>query len=300
MPGLSTGLYGHCRETLLQCDEFGSYRSLRAVFVTEQLTPFQNRLPAGDSPAEQVELLLDYLIGKRLSGGDAALPVFLATLGARYMPGDALRDELESLAKKVATALAVPGPPPAATPLQQASQAEALGTVAGAGSIPAPTPGYDLGTVSDLLRAAFTADDLRRLFLYTSNPDLRPVKDEFSSSDGLTAMVEKTIKYCQTRNLLPALLSVVEQANPRQYARFESQLGSSDPHEAPPHGFPSGERRRWLEQELAQHERNLARLRNQKAVFAAGEEPLSLLNQIDHEEQEIQRVQAKLDGLADF
>jgi hypothetical protein len=52
-----------------------------------------------------------------------------------------------------------------------------------------------------------------------------------------------------------------------------------------------------LERELAQHQRNLARLRAQKAVYAAGEEPLSLLNQIDVEEREIARVQAELAAL---
>jgi hypothetical protein len=134
--------------------------------------------------------------------------------------------------------------------------------------------------------------------LYTSNPDLRPVKAEFGSSDGLTAMIDKTITYCQTRDLLTALLAEVQRANPRQYARFESQLGGHDPQKTPFGRFSPGDRRLWLEQELAQHERNLALLRNQKAVFAAGEVPLSLLNQVDHEEQEIQRIQAELDSLA--
>jgi hypothetical protein len=37
--------------------------------------------------------------------------------------------------------------------------------------------------------------------------------------------------------------------------------------------------------------------RAKKAVYAAGEEPLSLLDQIDHEEQGIQHIQEELDGL---
>jgi len=53
-----------------------------------------------------------------------------------------------------------------------------------------------------------------------------------------------------------------------------------------------------LEQELAQHQRNLNRLRAKKAVYAAGEEPLSLLNQIDAEFREIERVKTELRALA--
>jgi len=45
---------------------------------------------------------------------------------------------------------------------------------------------------------------------------------------------------------------------------------------------------------LAKHERNLLRLRQQKANYGVGEEPLHLLNQIDHEEQEIAQLKAQL------
>jgi hypothetical protein len=58
-------------------------------------------------------------------------------------------------------------------------------------------------------------------------------------------------------------------------------------------GLTVDEQRTALEDELAQHQRNLARLRAKKAIYAAGEEPLSLLNQIEHEEREIERVQAE-------
>ena len=111
-------------------------------------------------------------------------------------------------------------------------------------------------------------------------------------------MVEKAIIYCDKRNLLAALLAEVERANPRQYARFESRLGRQEPQGAPPGRPPSAEQRQWLEQELAQHKRNLSHLRKQAAIYAEGEKPLHLLNQIDHEEQEIQRIQAELDNLA--
>ena len=46
MEGLSNELYNRCRTTLLKCNEFDSDTSLRAVFVTDELYPFRDRLPA--------------------------------------------------------------------------------------------------------------------------------------------------------------------------------------------------------------------------------------------------------------
>ena len=97
-----------------------------------------------------------------------------------------------------------------------------------AGSRPETAQGYDLAAVRDLLLAAFTAEDLRRLFLYTSNTELRPLTEEFSPADGLAAMVDRVIQFCLARALFPDLLREVEQANPDQYARFESRLRGSD------------------------------------------------------------------------
>jgi hypothetical protein len=85
---------------------------------------------------------------------------------------------------------------------------------------------YDLAVIRNLLLAAFTADDLRRLVLYTSSSALRPLIHEFSSGDGLTTMVEKTTTYCHKQDCLPELLVEVREANPRQYAHFESQLST--------------------------------------------------------------------------
>jgi hypothetical protein len=89
---------------------------------------------------------------------------------------------------------------------------------------PPDSGGYDLAAVRDLLLAAFTAPDLRRLFLYTSNGGLRPLLREFSPNDGPAAMVERTIEFCLARNLLPDLLQEVERVNPRQYAQYAHRL----------------------------------------------------------------------------
>jgi hypothetical protein len=49
-----------------------------------------------------------------------------------------------------------------------------------------------------------------------------------------------------------------------------------------------------LRRELAQQQRTLALLKQQKAVFATGESPVSLLNQIQSAEGEIRRIQLEL------
>ena len=85
-------------------------------------------------------------------------------------------------------------------------------------------PRYNITAIRDLLLAAFTADNLRRLVLYTSSPALRPLTHEFSSGDGLNTMVEKTVIYCQKKDCIPDLLSEVKVANPRRYAQYESDL----------------------------------------------------------------------------
>jgi len=101
--------------------------------------------------------------------------------------------------------------------------AAATGTVPDSSTAP-DTCGYDLATVRDLLLAAFTAPDLRRLFLYTANGGLRPLTQEFSPNDGLAAMVEKTIEFCLTRSLLPDLLQEVQRTNSQQYAQYAHRL----------------------------------------------------------------------------
>jgi hypothetical protein len=54
-----------------------------------------------------------------------------------------------------------------------------------------------------------------------------------------------------------------------------------------------------LHRELDQHKRNLYKLCEQAAIYAAGETPLRLLNQIEAEEKEIRRIEVKLENLGD-
>ena len=75
-----------------------------------------------------------------------------------------------------------------------------------------------------MVRIIAGCGDLRRLVLYTSRPDLKPLIHVFGSGDGLSAMVEKAITFGQTQDCMGELLAEVKEANPRQYARFETRL----------------------------------------------------------------------------
>jgi hypothetical protein len=93
----SNELYHRCRDTLLKCSEFDSNASLRAVFVTDALSPFRSGLPEATSGSKRVDATLDYLLSQRLNDGRPVFPLFLEALRDRYQEGDALRDELEEL-----------------------------------------------------------------------------------------------------------------------------------------------------------------------------------------------------------
>lgn len=103
------------------------------------------------------------------------------------------------------------------------------GRAAGGAFPPAAAAGgYRLAAVKELLLAAFTAAELRGLFVCADNPALRPLVREFGEGDGLAVMANKAIEYCLTRDLLPGLLREVELANPQQYASFADQLRTEE------------------------------------------------------------------------
>lgn len=105
MAGLPDELQKRCRSVLLRCSELDSDAKLRAVFVTDELHPFQSGLPEAASKRERVDACLAYLLERCLSDGRSVLPLFLAALRDRYESGDALRDELGSLVQDVEAVL---------------------------------------------------------------------------------------------------------------------------------------------------------------------------------------------------
>lgn len=211
MQGIPSELHNRCRTTLLKCSEFDSDASLRTVFVTDELYPFRDRLPTAASKSERVDRCLDFLLPKRLSGDRPVLPLFLAALRDRYQPGDALRDELETLAEAI----------------QFSERTEAESVV---------KPNYEIhfeGRTEGVV-----IGDITKVTQYLDAPP--------------TGKVE--------RGLNPA------------------------------------EERAFLERELAQHKRNLYRLREKKAKYGI-DVPISVLNQIEDEEREIRHIEGELERL---
>jgi hypothetical protein len=104
----------------------------------------------------------------------------------------------------------------------EAARAALEGTEVGSES--EPELKHNISAVRDLLLAGFTGSDLRQLALYTSRPALKPLLHEFGSGDGLRAMVEKTITFCQKQDCMEDLLAEVKKENPRQYTNYESRL----------------------------------------------------------------------------
>lgn len=77
----------------------------------------------------------------------------------------------------------------------------------------------------ELLLAAFTAADFRRLFLYSGDQQLYRFMTDFSDSDGLAAMVDKVMRVArQNPEIMEKIIAKVRIANVRQYNRFESLL----------------------------------------------------------------------------
>jgi tetratricopeptide (TPR) repeat protein len=88
----------------------------------------------------------------------------------------------------------------------------------------------NLAAIRELLSTAFTERKLRRFC--RDRPAFRPVCDEFSESHGLSDLIDRLMEYCETQLLFEELLAEVKEANPRAYARFESEG------QAPKEGVP--------------------------------------------------------------
>ena len=103
--GLDLTLSNRCRSVLLHCSEFDSDLSLRALFITDELAPFRDGLPEAKNKGDRTDLVLAYLVDKRLSDGRFVLPLFLLRLRSDYHPSNRLYFELDALAQEVLKAL---------------------------------------------------------------------------------------------------------------------------------------------------------------------------------------------------
>ena len=81
---------------------------------------------------------------------------------------------------------------------------------------------YNYRAIRELLLAAYSAEELRSLIAY--DDELRRLRHEFSPSDAIIDMADKTIDYCNRRLLMEYFLSLVEEDRPAQYVHFEGRL----------------------------------------------------------------------------
>ncbi len=101
MSSLPNEIVCQCRQVLLKCQEFDSDNSLRAVFITPELSPFKSRLKSADSQEDRTAFCLKYLLESHLSDGSSVLPIFLTQLRDRYDPCNSLYGELAELYENV-------------------------------------------------------------------------------------------------------------------------------------------------------------------------------------------------------
>jgi WD40 repeat protein len=82
----------------------------------------------------------------------------------------------------------------------------------------------DLAVLAKLLLDAFDIENFRRLFLYSNNPKLKPIKELFGPDDNLPRMIDRVLEKCEKDGLLPDLLEEVKRANLYQYERYQERL----------------------------------------------------------------------------
>lgn len=85
---------------------------------------------------------------------------------------------------------------------------------------------YDLSAVRELLRQAFTADELWRFC--QERPPFQRLIDRFGRNASLENMIDDLIEHACTRALMAELLGEVEAYNPGQFARHAGRLRVQD------------------------------------------------------------------------
>lgn len=100
---------------------------------------------------------------------------------------------------------------------------------------------YNIAAIRNLLREAFTAQDLWRFC--QERPAFQPVLLHFPFNATPAQMIDALTEYCRTQVLFDELLAEIRIANPRQYERYRSLLygggplpGRQIPHNLPPRG----------------------------------------------------------------
>ena len=101
MSGLSRDLIERCRIVFQRCHEFDDLLSLRAVFISEELVIFRDRLPEPGNREQRVDQTIEFLWLKFLTDGRPVFPHFIRSLSTRYPLEDQLHNELDELRVEV-------------------------------------------------------------------------------------------------------------------------------------------------------------------------------------------------------
>lgn len=99
-PGISPDLYNRLRAALINCGPFSSSSELKAAFVDQRLSPWQNWLPEADDPTERAERVIELLYNRYNDAGENALVLLLRTLSERLNSRDACYQRLVDLASE--------------------------------------------------------------------------------------------------------------------------------------------------------------------------------------------------------
>ena len=177
---------------------------------------------------------------------------------------------------------------------------------------------YFLENIRTLLIEGFTDRELRRLCY--DIPSFRPVYNQLAENTGKADIVDQIIIYTEQKLQFDILLAYAKKHNLARYKEHQpyyeevpTESATSDNNgkkgtstrvshiKVPSPTSYSGlvEKKASLQSELVQRHRNLNMLREQASLFAAGETPLNVINQIKAESLEIQNIQGELEKLED-
>ena len=104
MSGPTQELINRCYSALAQCGYFDSLNHMRAIFVSDELRPFRDRIRDAPSIDERIKLNVDYLLYQSTSDGRHVFTSFLTALRPSSKH-DALYEELEALREEFEHAL---------------------------------------------------------------------------------------------------------------------------------------------------------------------------------------------------
>jgi hypothetical protein len=85
---ISKDIHNELRKVLIESDELATQTRLRAMFSDPRLSSFKASLPEASSVAERADLLIDFLVSRKLRSGESLVSMFLDVLRSKLDPSD--------------------------------------------------------------------------------------------------------------------------------------------------------------------------------------------------------------------